>query len=266
MFPHHEASIRKMEELFRSQPDVIALILGGSVARGTARSTSDIDAMAILDGDSLEDRHRPRPRSESIQGLCTYPDGYFDIKYYTKGFLESAADHGSEPTRNAFVGARVLFSSDPDVERLVQRIPVYPEDLRREKIHSFLGGLALNAFYFWEEAEREGDPYLMARSSSDIALYGLRLLLAHNRSLFPSHKRLLAAVASAPEKPEGIVEACRTMLREPTREHKDAFVLPILGFTEWGFDLRTDFGLALTRFIDDNELWWHLGRPNVAEW
>ena len=47
MYKHHEESIENMKEYFKKQ-DVIALILIGSVAKGTERADSDLDCAVIL--------------------------------------------------------------------------------------------------------------------------------------------------------------------------------------------------------------------------
>ena len=47
MYQHHEESIENMKEFFKKQ-DVIALILIGSVAKGTERADSDLDCAVIL--------------------------------------------------------------------------------------------------------------------------------------------------------------------------------------------------------------------------
>ena len=47
MYKHHEESIENMKEYFKKQ-DVVALILIGSVAKGTERADSDLDCAVIL--------------------------------------------------------------------------------------------------------------------------------------------------------------------------------------------------------------------------
>lgn len=47
MYKHHEESIENMKEFFRKQV-AIALILIGSVAKGTEREDSDLDCAVIL--------------------------------------------------------------------------------------------------------------------------------------------------------------------------------------------------------------------------
>lgn len=86
----------------------IALILGGSVAKGTERSDSDLDGLVVVSDEIYEEKKKANATAETINGFCTYEGGYFDIKYLTKGFLEDAAEKGSEPARNVFDKCKVL--------------------------------------------------------------------------------------------------------------------------------------------------------------
>ena len=43
MYQHHEESLKIMEKMFREREEVIALVFGGSVAKGMERPDSDLD-------------------------------------------------------------------------------------------------------------------------------------------------------------------------------------------------------------------------------
>ena len=125
MYKHHEESLENLKKYFRDKEEVIALIFGGSVAKGCERPDSDLDAMVVITDEAYALRAANNETVETIHDYCTYEGGYFDVKYMTKQFLEEAAGKGSEPARNAFLKSRVLFSSDPDIPRLVSEIPVF---------------------------------------------------------------------------------------------------------------------------------------------
>ena len=48
MYPHHEESLKNMIEYFSGRDEIIALVFGGSVAKGCERPDSDLDAMVIV--------------------------------------------------------------------------------------------------------------------------------------------------------------------------------------------------------------------------
>ena len=115
MYKHHEESLQIMAGYYREQKGVIAFIFGGSVAKGMERADSDLDGMAVVSQEEFKYREKHNELTDVIQGKCTYEGGYFDVKYITKDFLRAAAQKGSEPTRNSFYRARVMFSDDPEI-------------------------------------------------------------------------------------------------------------------------------------------------------
>ena len=54
MYPHHEESLKIMEKFFREKEGVIALVFGGSVAKGMERPDSDLDGMVIVSDERYE--------------------------------------------------------------------------------------------------------------------------------------------------------------------------------------------------------------------
>lgn len=263
MYPHHEESIQKLLEYYKPQEGVIAIILGGSVPKGLARPDSDIDAMVIVTPERYKKHEAEDHLMECISGYCTYPEGYFDVKFLTKDFIKDAADKGSEPARNAFLCARCLYSIDPEIPGIVERIPVYQKQEKADKQLSFYAALNLNMGYFWDMSKHD-NPYLKLRAVADIILFGYRLLLAENEVLFPCQKALVATVEKLPRKPEGIIEKGNRLMERMDDESKKDFVDSILNFIQ--YTPPTNMSEILTRFCDDNEKWWRNGRPNVIEW
>lgn len=268
MHKHHQESINNLVCMFSNNPDVLAIILGGSIAKGKEKINSDIDAMVILEDNAYERYVSSNKLAECIFDHCTYENGYFDLKYFNKDYLVKASESGSEPTRYSFTGARCIHSLDEEINTLIREIPVYPIQLKQEKILSFYSALALNNFFFWDEAHKRDDRYLKMRVASDIVLFGLRLVLAYNNRLFPCHKWLLSAVEEVPNKPEGIIQKVNTFLESLTDESKDIFINSVDSLIQFErlADPEKRIEMVCTRFIEDNEWWWWKNRPNIAEW
>ena len=148
MYPHPIASIEKLKEYFQGKEGVIAAVLDGSIVKGNERPDSDVDAIIVVTPEKYAELAAENKLAEVITGHCTYEGGYFDIKYKTKAQLCAAAKHASEPTRNAYVKAQVLFSSDPAIAPLVAEIAAYPEHELAAKIECFNADLQLNYGYF----------------------------------------------------------------------------------------------------------------------
>ncbi len=103
MYKHHEMSIENMKEYFRKH-EAIALILVGSVAKGIERLDSDLDGVVIISEEE---------------------------------YLKDLAEKGSEPARNGFTKAKILFCNDMEIENILPQIPVFQIKEREEKLLSF---------------------------------------------------------------------------------------------------------------------------------
>ena len=93
--------------------------------------------MVVVTDTAYALRVQQNSTAETIEGYCTYEGGYFDIKYMNN-LLEDAAKKGSEPARNAFIKAQVLFTKDADIPQIVEKIPVFQKQEKEEKMHFFL--------------------------------------------------------------------------------------------------------------------------------
>ncbi|MHB8962993.1 MAG: nucleotidyltransferase domain-containing protein [Saccharofermentanales bacterium] len=262
MFEHHKESIENLKNRLKDDPDVISIILGGSVAKGLARIDSDIDAIVVVSESRYRKLSLENRLSECITDSCTYEGGYFDIKYCTKSYLQAAAANGSEPSRSAFLCARCVYTVDAEVPDIISQIPVFQKSLSAEKMLSFYSAIDLNTNYFWNVSGN--NLYLKSRAASDIVLFGFRLMLQEAEVLFPCHKSLLQTMSTLRNRPEGIIEKCNRLLTNMDDDSKNDFVSSILSHIQ--YRPPADYAEVLTRFIEDNELWWYKDRPIIAEW
>jgi len=261
MYKHHEESLQVMKEYFQSDSDVIALILGGSVAKGEERPDSDLDAMVIITDQAYEKRKAEGTLAECIVDKCTYPGGYFDVKYFNKSYLEAAAERGSDPTRNSFIKAKIVFSSDADIEKIIKQIPIYPQEKKLERLKLFHSILRFANGYFYNSAIRNNDQYMLDKCRVEIVYSGLRMLYAYNEVFFPCHLRLVEYANRLPHKPDGIVELAKAVSEKRDEESKNAFVNAILGFTNWGIDPQFDVAI----YVEKMEQTWQYSDDNVYE-
>ncbi|MGB5268655.1 MAG: hypothetical protein WBN30_18840, partial [Polyangiales bacterium] len=112
------------------------------------------------------------------------------------------------------------------------------------------------------EAERHDNRYTLTRAASQLALFTGRLLLAHNRRLYPYHKWLPRALESVPEKPSDLMVCFNDLLNEPSGDHATALFERIRGFKDWGVsDLE-----AYTWFMTDVEWSWMSERTPMEDW
>ncbi len=262
MLAHHQQTIDRLDAHFQSDPAALALIIGGSVAKGLGRPDSDIDFVLVVSDDDYARRTQENAFHFFSLDFTDYPGGYVDGKIVDRAFLREVADHGSEPARAAFASAFITFSRDPDIAGLLQRITAYPEAEHSAKIQSFYA--QVQAFqWFVGEAEKRNDPYLMMHAVSNLVLFGGRMILAHNRELFPYHKWFMMALHRVPQKPADLIERIDTLLAQPTKANADAFCDSVLKFTDWEKPPES----WPVRFMRDSEWNWRDGcRPPLADW
>lgn len=262
MYQHHRDSLDILVEYFKEKEEVIAIVFGGSVAKGMERPDSDLDAMIVITPEAYEVRKSNGTLTETITGKCTYEDGYFDIKYMTKEYLEAAAQKGSEPTRNSFQCAKVLYTKDAEIEDIVNRIPVFQIKEMQDKQLSFYSALMLNYQYFWKDCKPEG--YMKIHVMSEMIYMVYRMILQENHVLFPSNRRLEETVDKLENKPQNIVNLGLKFIESGADCDCDAFVNTFLKWTS--YQAPSDFSLILTRYTQDYETWWMRPRPLVNEW
>ncbi len=262
MYKHHEESLENLKNYFSGREDVIALVFGGSVAKGCERPDSDLDAMVVVTEESYLLRVKNNTTAETIEGYCTYEGGYFDVKYMTKEFLFDAANKGSEPARNAFLGAKVLFTKDPQIPQIVSEIPVFQRREKEDKMLSFYADFWLNYYYFLKSCPVDG--YMKLHAIGEVIYSVYRMILQENEILFPSNRRLEEFVEKVSEKTARLVSLGKAAAQSQEMRDVDAFVDWFMEISEW--EKPGDIRNVLSQYTMDFEQWWRVPRPNINEW
>ena len=264
MYPHHIESAQKLREYFEEQEGVIAVVLDGSTVKGNARPDSDIDAIIVVTEEKYAELAAQNRLAEVIPGHCTYEGGYFDIKYKTKAILRRAAEHASEPTRNAYVKAQVLCTTDAEIPALVAAIERYPEHTVADKIRCFCANLQLNRGYFLNIVP-EDNSYMRAHLAQEIVYSVYRLILIENRALFPCNRRLEETVRACKKRPDDILELGKAFLQEITVERCEAFVQAF--WKQSDLPLNDDVSESCSQYVKYYEDWWlEQNPPFPNEW
>jgi hypothetical protein len=237
------------------------LLIGGSLVKGYGDESSDVDFVLIATDDEYTRRSAERALTYYTTDLCDYPGGYVDGKIVNVAFLEEVADRGSEPARSAFEKVIVPYSHLPQLDDLLRRITAYPEFNPTAKIRSFYAQLLAMQWYVGE-AEKRHNRYLLMHVVPELVLFGGRLILAHNRILYPYHKWFLRRLQDAPQKPADLLALIELLLSEPGKANADRFCEAILNFTTW--DTPPEGWPA--RFMEDTEWAWRRGSAAVGDW
>lgn len=260
MYPHHTQSIQNVTEYFQRDPEVLALLLGGSIAHGFETPASDVDILILVSGSD----HKKRVKENRVHffnmDLCTYEGGYVDGKYLSLDFIEQVRQKGSEPARFAFAGSRVLFSRVDGLEEELCKVAEYPSAEKASRIQRFYAQFEAWHWYC-QESLRLKNGYLLGTSVSKLILFSGRLILAHNELLYPYHKWFLHVLEGAGDRPAGLMDTIRQLSAEPNAENIERLYEMVKAFQPW-----SEGGLAWpTQFMFDSELNWMDGKTPVDD-
>ena len=143
----------------------------------------------------------------------------------------------------------------------MQRIAIYPEAGHDQRVRAFYS-MAFIQQWLIHEAERHGNAYTTNRAASQLALFAGRLILAHNRRLFPYHKWLRKALDAVPDKPADMLEHFDALSQRPNGASANALFESIRTFRDWGVsDLD-----AYTWFMTDVEWSWRNDATPMEDW
>jgi hypothetical protein len=251
MLPHHAETVQRTTDHFAAQPGVIGLLLGGSLAHGYATADSDVDVMIVVSDADHQRRIEAGTTTFFSRELCTYPEGYVDGKYTSLGYLDQVEDHGSEPARFAFQDARVLFSRDASLVGRLQGIARYPVEEKAARLWRFQA--QFEAWYWYcSQALAKNNLTLLRTAVSKLVLFGGRIVLAHNETLYPFHKWFLRVLSGVPHQPPGLMAQIQALALAPDRETIDQFAITIRGFRPWEISHAT----WPAQFMADSENNW----------
>lgn len=251
MHPHHTESIQRVTEYFHQDPEVLALLLGGSIAHGFETETSDVDIMIFVSDEEYQRRLAGNQIHFFNTELTTYAGGYVDGKYSTRSFVQQVVERGSEPARFAFADSQILFSKLAGFEADIRKAAEYPKEKQAERIQRFYAQFEAWHWYCGE-ALQKGNQYLLGTSISKFILFSGRLILAHNELLYPYHKWFLRVLEEAQDKPADLLASINALNKNPLAENIDALYEKVRNFRPW---IAGDFSWP-TQFMFDSELNW----------
>lgn len=249
---HHDVAVEQFVSSVLRDPVNLAVIVTGSVARGTPRPDSDVDVYLLVKEDEFERARASERLSYVIEEGVDYPGGYIDVKVATESYLEAAAARGDDPVRASFVDSFIAWSRIDGLVERVRAITELPEALWEQRMTSFIAQTRLYGAYFLPQGEMKQDPMLTHYAAVHLAFAAGRALLALNRVLFQGPKYLMSAVGQLPRAPEGFTDLMAVLLAEPSSDRASDLALALEGFHSW--PLAVD--ATLSRFVSDNELAW----------
>ena len=260
MEKHHQESIEKFLNIYRNDPSILAILLGGSIAHGFDKANSDIDICLLVDNKEFQKRKSANKLAFSLWDICTYEEGYIDCKVLSTDLLNRIAKQGSDPARYAFKDNAILFSRIHNLEDIFKKICAYPKQDKSERRNRFAAQLLAWKWYYSEGIKKQ-NKYLEFLSIQKIVLFSCRIVLNENEMLYPYHKWLLKVVETADKKPTEFLNKLNDLLEKNTVDLVNSFCLEILSFinfTEQTIDWPN-------YFLKDSEQNWLEHEPPVED-
>lgn len=251
---HHDRALAAYIDEVRDDPEVLAVILVGSLARRSEREGSDVDIYLVVTEERFaRETHAGRFAWTARHGL-DYPGSYIDVKLASPSYLRTAVERGDDPTRASFAGARVVYTDDEDLGDLVAKIAALPDAAWEERVRSHVAQARLYGGYFLAQGAGRGDDFLVRHAAVHLALAAARAAFAAAHVLMPGPKYVTGLIHSIPT-PDGFVSAWERAVGDPGIETGTELLRRLM---DWlGQGITPDE--ALSTFIRDNELTWLRG-------
>ena len=279
--------VRELIDALAQTPGVVAIVIGGSYARGVARPDSDVDLGVYYDPDA------PFP-IEAItriaQAFATQPPtvtGFYDWGEWVNGgaWIHTAAGKVDLLYRNLAQVARTITAAaagrvehdypqqppygfysitylaetaccipvfDPAgaVRELKARVEVYPELLHRRVVDDGLWSVEFTLLHARSFAAR-GDVYNVAGCLTRAATNLVQVLFAMNRCYYMSDKGVLDAIGNFAVKPADFAEALEAILAAPGRDAAALTQSVAAMDTLWRRTVALTGGLYRPKFVMD---------------
>ena len=207
-------------------PDVIEVVLTGSVSRGVADDVSDIEMLVVTDEQvsleeafelarraGLEERDSWGDPSTPTRRVSGYLDGQpVETIWWSREHAEEHFDSGASAEA---IANGIPLRTGGLLARWQERLREFPEDLAAQRIEAAAerwGGFTPAGLL---TLLRPGDRLQLLEWVVDAATRTLAIVYALNRTWQPTTKRLAARVEPLAVKPERLAERLEEALTEP---------------------------------------------------
>jgi hypothetical protein len=250
---HHDETLAAFAARSRTDAEALGLILLGSVARGEERPDSDVDVSLVVTEEAFQQARREGRLSYVDTEVATYPGGYVDVKVIGPSWLAAAAEHADEPTRSSLRGARVVWTSLPELPSiLAEAAAPSSDDVWRERLVTATARMRLQCMYFLVQGVALEDPFLTHAAATEFVRAAGQAMLAHAHVLYAGPKYLRSAVQALPETPADLVPAFDELLRTPDPDRAQEIMMSVEQIIRAPLSAEATLG----RFVADNELAW----------
>ncbi|MFX0016146.1 MAG: nucleotidyltransferase domain-containing protein [Promethearchaeota archaeon] len=229
---HHKQIINNIKLHFIHDPNVLAFITNGSVARGSAGPESDIDFILVVSDDEYKTRERNSDIQFNINSFCIPPCIEANGSAKTVNMLKWLINNGSDVSRYAFVGSNVIFSKVPNLDTLLKQITTFPSANIENRLECFYSQVKMHYSYL-EYGHYSKNIYVLYQTAILITLFGGRMILTHNKMFYPGRKWFLNQLEEAKKKPKDFIYFMKKLIQNPCLTTATEFYDLLLNFRDW---------------------------------
>ena len=180
-------TINKLIEYASTDKSIVALILCGSLAKGTETDQSDIDVFTVV----TDARFNKEKSNKNYFWGTDFDSNEFKVeidgKIIPKDFLSKVWKLGNESIKHTLYYSKVIYSIDDDVEKLLQDKSYISNDKKNENIRKFYSLMKSCRYSADDDLE---NILFVNKCIYDTVFYACRLVLAYNDILYPCVKNL----------------------------------------------------------------------------
>jgi predicted nucleotidyltransferase len=260
MLKHHEEALNSTVRKLEADPDINAILLGGSLAHGYAKENSDVDIMIVINKDRYAEMEAKKNTLYFDKVDEIYDGGYVDGKFITVDYINLVAIKGSEPARYAFKDSVIVFSRIEGLDGILRNASRFPIENKGKNIIRFFMQLTAWKWYY-HEAKKKSDIFLIHKAVSNFVLFAGRMMLAYNERLYPYLKWLFKELEKCDKKPVDFIPNLNRLVDDREEQVIEKIYEDIKTFSDWKADEK-DWG---NFFLRDVEQVWMSHEPCISD-
>jgi len=238
----------------KENKDIIALILCGSLVKGTSTEHSDVDVFVMVTDEEFEKRKANKDYfCGTLFDQSKYP-APVDGKVVNKEYISRIWVDGNESVKGNFLQIKILFSHDLEVTDILNNADKTNYD-KAENIKKFYALMKSNRF----KADDDMNNIMQVKFCIfNTVFFACRLALAHNDIYYPCIKLIEKELAKCKELPDNFIAQMRRVLETYSIDELEKFYdLTEEYFKQYRFDDKIRKGYV----IENEDFWFFKIRP-----
>lgn len=258
MNKNQKDTIDKLIKYVTEDETILGLILCGSIAKGTETDRSDVDVFVVVSDERFK---REKTNKNYFWGTNFNSQDFkveIDGKIIPKDFLEKIWEYGNESIKSTLYHSKVIYSHDPDIDKLLSKKSLPSKQERNENARKFYSLMKSSRFSADDDLN---NIFYVNKCIYDTVFYACRLVLAHNGIYYPCVKNLYKELNNCDMLPGDFISLMNEVIDSYSFDKMVQFYNVVDDyFKEYHFDDRLRRGYVL-----ENELFWYFKTFPYAE-